>query len=98
MVQVDEVFIQIRVGWNMAIVDPVSIRFRAFCESGVASNDQYDGPRENGYVALLRTFDTVIKTGDRPSLALLDDTMHLLEALREARLSQTLVEGRIRRR
>ena len=86
----------IRTGWGMALDRPAIVNLRAFGRAGMATNLDYDGPRSDGYGAVLAAFATHVRARRQPDLGIMVDTMRLLGALLAAARTGYPVTGRFR--
>jgi scyllo-inositol 2-dehydrogenase (NADP+) len=86
----------IRTGWGMALDRPAIVGLRAFGRAGMATNLDYEGPKSDGYGAVLDAFAAHIRARRQPDLGIMVDTMRLLGALLASGRTGRPVTGRFR--
>lgn len=86
----------LKAGWGMALDRPAIVTLRAFGRDGMATNLDYDGPKADGYGAVLDRFAAHLEAGRQPDLGIVDDAARLLQALYDAARTGAAVVGRFR--
>ncbi|NDD62378.1 MAG: gfo/Idh/MocA family oxidoreductase [Acidobacteria bacterium] len=89
----NRILVTIRVGWKMALPFPSQVRLTVYGSKGAASNQDYHGPRTDGYSRMIGDFLDCLNDERQPALAVATDTMVLVDAIYRALSTPAAVDG-----
>lgn len=89
----DQTSILIKTGWDVAMPERSRVNLNVIGSKGVASNRDYQGPKSEGYPAMLEDCFRHIEENRKPDLQRVDDTMLVLEAMYESNRKKTCITG-----
>jgi len=89
----DRTAISIKLGWDMKLQTKSKVVLQVYGTAGHASNLDYNGPKRDGYEAMVADFLGQIEGGATYGLGLVEDSMLLLDALYRSNESRETISG-----
>ncbi|MFC1516301.1 Gfo/Idh/MocA family protein [Thermodesulfobacteriota bacterium] len=89
--------IQLRLAWDMESLEQKSrVDIEVYGRKKNASNHRYDGKKVEPFSRLIDDFFHHIESNKKPDLALIEDTMILIESMYRSQKTNTLIKGKFR--
>ena len=92
----DRITILIKLGWDMKFSTKTRVLLEVFGKEAHISNQDYQGPKTNGFGHMIQDFFRHIEANSTPDLGLVEDTMMLLDALYRSNQTRSTLSGKFR--